>query len=69
MSSSNRNKQYLIDMILKRRGHQDPQDPDLEEEREELRKKSVLDLNIINRELREDAENTPPSFLGRLFGF
>jgi|TARA_R110002072_G_scaffold271152_1_gene431089 hypothetical protein len=56
-------------MILKRRGHQDPQDPDLEEEREELRKKSVLDLNIINRELREEAENTPPSFLGRLFGF
>jgi hypothetical protein len=69
MSSNNRNKQYLIDMILKRRGHKDPQDPELEEEREELRKKSVLDLNIINRELREEAENTPPSFLGRLFGF
>ena len=69
MSSNNRNKQYLIDMILKRRGHKDLQDPELEEEREKLRKMSVLDLNILNRELREDADNTPPSFLGRLFNF
>ena len=69
MSANNRNKQYLIDLILKRRGHKDPQDPELEGEREELRKMSVLDLNVLNRELREDAENTPPSFLGRLFGF
>ena len=69
MSSNNRNKQYLIDIILKRRGHKDPQDPELEQDREELKKLSLLDLNILNKELREEAENTPPSFLGRLFGY
>jgi len=69
MSTNNRNKQYLIDLILKRRGHPDPHAPELEEERQELGKKSILDLNIINRELREESENTPPSFIGRLLGF
>ena len=60
MSSNNRNKQYLIDMILKRRGHKDPQDPELEEEREELRKMiSTRSQYTKPRTQRRGREYTP----------
>jgi len=68
MSSSNRNKQYLIDQILKRRDD-DLEGIELEQAQEELREKKILELTIILKELRDDAENMAPSFIDRLSSF
>tara|TARA_R110002074_G_scaffold876_5_gene5358 strand:- start:400 stop:612 length:213 start_codon:yes stop_codon:yes gene_type:complete len=68
MSSNNRNKQYLIDQILKRRGEY-LEGLEMEQAQEELREKKILELTIILKELRDDAENTAPSFIDRLSSF
>ena len=69
MSSNNRNKQYIIIQILTQRGYTDPEHPDLADEREELAKFKILDLHLILRELKEDAENEPHSLMDRLTHF
>ena len=70
MSTSNRNKQYIIDQIIKRRGD-DLQEEELVQAVEELRAKKLLELHEILRDLRENPpqQEEERSFIGRLFGF
>tara|TARA_R110002074_G_scaffold157422_1_gene314337 strand:+ start:597 stop:809 length:213 start_codon:yes stop_codon:yes gene_type:complete len=70
MPANNRNKQYIIDQIMKRRG-EDLEGEDLVQAEDELRAKKLLELHEILSDLRENPPQREEerSFIGRLLGF